>query len=92
MIDVEYGETFIKDLKKLKSTPYYQKIYALCFSEIPAIKSFPEIVGLKKMEGYIDYYRIKKGDYRIGIRITSHKIYFLRILHRKEIYRYFPPK
>ncbi|WP_333425936.1 hypothetical protein [Microcoleus sp. F4-D5] len=30
------------------------------------------------------------GDYRIGIKVNDGVVYFVRILHRKEIYRYFP--
>lgn len=42
------------------------------------------------MEGYTHYYRIKQGDYRIGIKIETDTVVFMRVLHRKEIYREFP--
>lgn len=85
-----YTELFLKDLKTLKSTPYYTRIRVLCFDSIPELQSWREINHLKKMEGYSHYYRIKQGDYRIGIKIEADTIVFMRVLHRKEIYREFP--
>ena len=44
----------------------------------------------KKLKGDADYYRIRVGDYRIGIKVNDGIVCLVRILHRKEIYRYFP--
>jgi mRNA interferase RelE/StbE len=35
-------------------------------------------------------YRIRVGDYRIGIYYDSDEVQLMRFLHRKEIYRKFP--
>ncbi len=48
------------------------------------------------MSGYSNKYRIRLGNYRIGISIENNKNYdfdifwFERFLNRKNIYRYFP--
>lgn len=42
------------------------------------------------MKGSESYYRIKLGDYRLGLRVENNKLIIIRFLHRKEIYRYFP--
>ncbi|MGA9351150.1 MAG: type II toxin-antitoxin system RelE/ParE family toxin [Anaerolineae bacterium] len=42
------------------------------------------------MKGYDTFYRIRLGDYRIGIEVLEDKVILVRILHRKDIYRYFP--
>lgn len=42
------------------------------------------------MQGYKEYYRIALGSYRVGIRIVNNAVTFIRFLHRKDIYRYFP--
>jgi len=47
-------------------------------------------VNIKKLKGEGDYYRIRVGDYRIGMKVNDGVVSFVRILHRKEIYRYFP--
>jgi len=48
------------------------------------------ILNLKKLRGGRDYYRIKIGDYRIGLIIKNDLVIFVRCLDRKEIYRFFP--
>lgn len=36
------------------------------------------------------YYRIRVGDYRLGLALEGDTVILVRFLHRKEIYRYFP--
>jgi mRNA interferase RelE/StbE len=90
MIEVNYSDTFLKDLKLLKSTPYYKKIKAVCFDELPTCSTTAEIRNLKKLEGHPNCYRIRVGDYRVGIHIKGNSIFLIRVLDRKEIYRFFP--
>jgi mRNA-degrading endonuclease RelE of RelBE toxin-antitoxin system len=80
----------LKDLKKLKSTPYFESIKSLTFDEIPNIESFEEIPNVTKLKGYENAYRIRVGDYHIGMIFDGEILMFQRILHRKEICRYFP--
>jgi len=43
------------------------------------------------MTGWLNYYRIKSGDYRIGIELEpDNTIRFIVISHRKDIYKNFP--
>ena len=42
------------------------------------------------MRGYLNFYKIRFGDYRLGLQVIGNKIICERVLHRKEIYRYFP--
>ena len=49
-----------------------------------------DISNVKKIKGDGDYYRIRVGEYRIGLAEENNAIAFIRVLHRKEIYRYFP--
>lgn len=86
----EYLPSFIKDLKKLKKTPIYQEIKTLVFQTILACQNITEIKNLKKIKGHKDAYRIKVGDYRIGIFIQNETVTFSQVLHRKDVYRYFP--
>jgi mRNA interferase RelE/StbE len=89
-MNVNYLPSFIKDLKNLKSNVYYKPIKTLVFEEIPNIRDFAEIKNVKKLQGYENAYRIRIGDYRIGIILQETTITFQRVLHRREIYRYFP--
>ncbi|MCX5965248.1 MAG: type II toxin-antitoxin system RelE/ParE family toxin [Cyanobacteria bacterium] len=89
-MNIEYLPTFIKDFKALRGSPIYKTIYQLAFEDIPNADSLSELSNLKKLKGSSTAYRIRVGNYRIGIFITNEKIQFSRILHRREIYRYFP--
>ncbi|KOR36017.1 MULTISPECIES: type II toxin-antitoxin system RelE family toxin [Planktothricoides] len=86
----EYKPSFLKDLKALKSTPSFETIKALAFTEIPNLQKFEEIGNLKRLKGDDNAYRIRIGDYRLGIFFDGETVIFARVLHRKDIYRYFP--
>ena len=90
MLNVEYGERFLKDLKKLRKNKIYEDVKDLCFAQMPSCEDLRFIPNLKKMEGYRNYYRIRVGDYRIGLKVEDQKVLLMRVLHRKEIYKYFP--
>ena len=88
---VLYKKTFLKELKKL---PKDIRIKAehLCFDILPEIESLADIRGIEKLVGYENFYKVRFGDYRIGIEINiqSKIIECCRAMHRKEIYRYYP--
>ncbi|MGB3203452.1 MAG: type II toxin-antitoxin system mRNA interferase toxin, RelE/StbE family [Crinalium sp.] len=89
-MEVEYRQAFLKDLKQLKSSTSYQRIYELAFTTLETINSLEEIPDIKAMRGYAGRYRIRIGDYRIGIEVKEDVIEVMRVLHRREFYRYFP--
>jgi mRNA interferase RelE/StbE len=49
---------------------------------------FMQLWGKLKADG--NFYRIRSGDYRLGKIIEGGTATFVRLLHRSEIYRYFP--
>jgi mRNA-degrading endonuclease RelE of RelBE toxin-antitoxin system len=49
------------------------------------------IINLKKLKGDDNAYQLRIGDYRIGFYFDGETVTFARVLHRKDIYRYFPP-
>ncbi len=53
-------------------------------------EALAEINNLKKMQGYDSFYRIRLGEYRLGIEVFESEIIFVRFLHRKDIYKFFP--
>lgn len=88
-MQVTYKRAFIKDIKGLPAD-ISKRVERLSLEEIPGLKDITEIKHLKKIKGYASFYRIKLGDYRIGIEYIDNIMVFMRVLHRKEIYRYFP--
>ena len=89
-MEVQYRQAFLKDLKQLKSSTSYQRIYDLAFTTLEAINILEEISDIKAMRGYAGRYRIRSGDYRIGIEVNEDVIEVMRVLHRREFYHYFP--
>jgi mRNA interferase RelE/StbE len=49
-----------------------------------------DISNLKKLKGQGQYYRIRIGEHRVGLKMEADTVTFIRVLNRKEIYRYFP--
>lgn len=89
-MEVQYRQAFLKDLKQMKSSTSYQRIYDLVFTTLEAINTLEEISDIKAMRGYAGRYRIRIGDYRMGIEVNEDVIEVMRVLHRREFYRYFP--
>ena len=89
-MQVEYRQLFLKDLKKLKKQPIYKRIFEIAFATIPLADNLEVVSNIKAMKGYSNRYRIRIGDYRIGIEIQGDQVEMMRVLHRREFYRYFP--
>ena len=89
-MEVQYRQSFLKDLKSLKGTPVYQRIYDIAFTTLPNAQNIQEIANVQALQGFTNRYRLRVGDYRIGIEISENTIEIIRTLHRKEFYRYFP--
>ena len=77
--------------KQLKSVPKYIRENAIAVLEaLETAKDITEIKELKKLSGYTNYYRIRIGNYRMGLQIINPKIMVVTILHRGAIYKIFP--
>jgi mRNA interferase RelE/StbE len=86
---IEFRKSFEKDLKNIKDVNLLKRV-KLVIEEIENANSLQEINNLKFLKSFNNYYRIRVNNYRIGISINDNVITLVRILHRKEIYRYFP--
>ena len=86
---VTFRKSFEKDLSKLRDANLLQKIQAV-IEEAEAAINLLDINNLKKLKADGNYYRIRVGNYRIGLVLDETEIVFVRVLHRKEMYRYFP--
>lgn len=86
---VQFRKSFEKDLRKLRDREVLSRVKAI-IGEIEASQRLDEISNFKKLKTQGSYYRIRVGDYRIGIMIDGETVNFVRILHRREIYKKFP--
>ncbi len=90
-MEIFFKPSFIKDFKKLPKE-IKSEIRRICFEIFPLAKNLREIkeCNIKPIKGFKNFYRIKLGDYRIGFKKEDGTIIFMRVKHRKDIYRYFP--
>ena len=86
---VYFTKAFTKDLDKFRHAKIFARVKCI-IEAIETVNNLGDIDNLKKLQGHAIYYRIRVGNYRIGIKIEQQKITFMRLLHRREIYRYFP--
>lgn len=79
----------MKDTNKIKETKLLERI-ADIIEQVQSCDQISEIRNLKKLKGNYQFYRIRVGTYRIGLSIVEDTVDFIRILPRKDIYKYFP--
>jgi mRNA interferase RelE/StbE len=89
-VNFAFRKSFARDLKKKAQGIKLRSRIQETIQEVNNAESLSEIRNLKKLKAEGDYYRIRLGDYRIGLKMEDGKVIFVRFLHRNEIYRYFP--
>jgi mRNA interferase RelE/StbE len=89
-MNTAFRKSFERDLKDLKKDYEMRRRIRKKIEEVEAASGLGELPSLKKLTGGEKYYRIRVGDYRIGIIVEDDTVVFVRCLHRREIYRYFP--
>ncbi|MEH2088737.1 type II toxin-antitoxin system RelE family toxin [Nostoc sp.] len=90
MWQVEYTKRFLKELAALP-VEVQSRLEPIIFQELESENPF-ELGYLEKLKGYSDKYKIRVGDYRIGITLDQETKTLIcqRVAHRKDIYRIFP--
>ena len=90
MWQVEYTKKFLKELASLPKDTQ-SRVESIVFRELETENPF-ELGYLRKLRGYKDKYKIRVGDYRIGVAVNkkNKKITCQRVAHRREIYQSFP--
>jgi len=85
---VEIKSSFLRDLKKLNKNEQSKALNLIDICENST--SINEIENIKKISGFTNFYRIRLGNYRVGLKIENEIITFVRYLHQKDIYKFFP--
>ena len=84
-----FRETFARDLKGVRDKNLLQRVKE-SIEAVERADSLNALPNLKKLKGAKNYFRLKIGDYRIGLALESDAVVFVRFLDRKDIYKYFP--
>ncbi len=86
---LRFERSFAKDLKAVRDSTLLQRVKRL-IEQVEACTDLHELPQVKQLEGESNTYRVRIGDYRLGMIMEGDSVVFVRFLHRKEIYRYFP--
>jgi mRNA interferase RelE/StbE len=84
-----FAARFDKDLDAINNEAILEKI-AQVIEEVEEANKPADIRNIKKMKGAKNAFRIRVGDYRIGILIEKDTVKFARVGLRKDIYDIFP--
>jgi mRNA interferase RelE/StbE len=88
-LNVEFRASFARDLRRIKDKKLVAR-FRQVVDWVEQAQSLQEVENLKKLRGGDRYYRIRIGDYRIGLAVEGNTVTFVRFLHRSDVYRYFP--
>ncbi|MEQ8425753.1 MAG: type II toxin-antitoxin system RelE/ParE family toxin [Cyclobacteriaceae bacterium] len=88
-MQVAFLKKFSKDLDKI-TQPKDRKALGEVIKLVKEVAKLEEVRGVKKLSGFNDAFRIRSGNYRIGVFVDGKVVQFARVAHRKDIYKLFP--
>lgn len=88
-MEIKYTKAFEKDLKSVAEKQVVLRLEEV-IEELQAATSLQNISSIKKLKGHKDCYRIRIGNYRLGLLVERKSIWLARLMLRKDIYKHFP--
>jgi len=88
-VKVAFRDSFRRDLSAIRAKSLLKRVREV-IETVETADSLPILPNLKSLKGSRNYFRVRIGDYRIGLAIQEDTVIFVRFLNRKDIYRYFP--
>ena len=88
-MELEYRSSFTRDLKRVREADIRGRVHRI-IAELEAASDIAEISGAARIRAEGRYYRIRIGDYRLGIALEGDVAILVRFLHRRDVYRSFP--
>lgn len=86
---IVFLKSFLNDIKRVKDKKLKSKIKELIL-EIEYAESMEALTNVKKMKGYPSAYRVRVGNYRMGMYKETDSVELARFLKRNDIYKVFP--
>lgn len=84
-----FKEAFRRDLLSVRDKSLLRRVKEV-IETIEASPSLADLPNLKALKGAKNHFRLRIGDYRVGLVVDDETVIFVRLLRRKDIYRYFP--
>jgi mRNA-degrading endonuclease RelE of RelBE toxin-antitoxin system len=88
-MEVIYLESLKKDLKKIRDKKLLISLSKILIS-LEENDNLFKVSSVKKLSGHPEAFRIRIGDYRLGIYYSEDKIEIARFLKRSDVYKVFP--
>lgn len=88
-MNLEFRKSFTRDLREISDKSLLKRVKSV-IEEIERIESLAEAANLKKLKASENHFRVRIGEYRLGFVLEKRKDIFVRSLHRKDIYKFFP--
>jgi mRNA interferase RelE/StbE len=86
---VKVQKSFEKDILKITNSSLAQKVLHI-IAQIEQAKELSEIPHFKKLKTEGNFFSIRLGNFRLGLKLEQETIILLRIMDRKDIYKFFP--
>ncbi|MBX2973954.1 MAG: plasmid stabilization protein [Flavobacteriales bacterium] len=81
--------SFSRDIDAIPDAKLRQRL-KLVLLAIEAAGNIQQVPHVKKMKGHSKAFRIRVGDFRLGVFVEGDTVQLVRFLHRREVYRWFP--
>ena len=88
-MEIRYHRRFDRDLGRIRDRALSRSIEQV-IEELKAAPNITEVRNVAKMAGWERHYRIRVGDYRLGIEMDGKTAVLARFGHRRDFYRGFP--
>ena len=86
---VEFRASFARDLRTIRDADLLARIQ-VAVEAVEQAEKLQDAPNLTRIQGGGTYYRLRVGDYRLGLSVTDNIVAFVRCLNRSEIYKNFP--
>lgn len=88
-MQVIFLKSFFKDIKKIKDKKLKSQLRAVII-EIENAQDLYNIQNIKRLTGFQGVYRVRLGNYRLGLFLKDDTIEIARFIKREDIYKLFP--
>ena len=88
-MEIRYHRRFDRDLGRIRDRALSRSVEQV-IEELTAAFNITEVRNVAKMVGWERHYRIRVGDYRLGVEMDGDTAVLARFGHRRDFYRGFP--
>jgi mRNA interferase RelE/StbE len=84
-----FRASFHRDVKRIRERRILAGLRQSIL-DVEAAARWSDVPDIKKIRGSTNAFRIRVGEYRIGLYIEGDLAEFVRVLPRRDVYRRFP--